>query len=333
MTLSTLLKTNKELEDLAVLDLDAVLHKATQEVGEVLEASQENDLNHLIEETGDAILNILSVMYRLDPTQEIALWTIDTPVTLIDIAIQHAKRNDFVQKNRWIYARRTVDIATVKEATTKLVTSILSLTNTQAKTAFSLEEIIAPTVQKFVDRAEAYGPHIAIAEHIRDVPNFPQQGIMFKDIGPLLWNPRASRYVTQEIAERLRHKNIDAIIGLDARWFLFWKSVADELWKPFVMVRKDGKLPGELLKDEYQKEYWSSDIQTMDSNSLQPWRRVAIIDDVLATWWTALSAARLVEQASCINEWLYFLMWLDYLPWKELLKKHWYHYETLIDYK
>jgi NTP pyrophosphatase (non-canonical NTP hydrolase) len=73
MTLSTLLKTNKELEDLAVLDLDAVLHKATQEVGEVLEASQENDLNHLIEETGDAILNILSVMYRLDPTQEIAL--------------------------------------------------------------------------------------------------------------------------------------------------------------------------------------------------------------------------------------------------------------------
>lgn len=73
MKLHTLLEKNKQLEDLAILDLDAILHKATQEVAEVLEASQENDLDHLIEETGDAILNILSVLYRLDPTQEIAL--------------------------------------------------------------------------------------------------------------------------------------------------------------------------------------------------------------------------------------------------------------------
>lgn len=331
MTLSTLLKTNKELEDLAVLDLDAVLHKATQEVGEVLEASQENDLDHLIEETGDAILNILSVMYRLDPTQEIALWTIETPVTLIDIAIQHAKRNDLVQKNRNIYARRTVDIATVKEATTNLVTNILSCTNTQAKTAFSLEEIIAPTVQKFVERAEAYGPHIDLKEYIKDVPNFPQPWILFRDIWPLLDDRRARRYTILQIAERFRYQNIDAVVWLDARWFHFSTPVANELRLPSVMVRKDWKLPGELHKDEYQKEYWSRDIQTLDITSIKPWQRIIIVDDVLATWQTALSAARLVEKAGWIVVWFHFVIWLDYLPGKELIKD--YKVETLVNYQ
>ena len=329
MTLNTLLEKNKQLEDLAVLDLDAILHKATQEVGEVLEASQENDLDHLVEEKGDAILNILSVMYRLDPTQEITLWTTDKPTTLTDIAIQYAKWNDLVQKHRGIYARRTVDIATVKEATTTLVTSILSLTNTQAKTALSFEEIISPTIQKFVERAEAYGPHVDLKAFITTIPDKPEPGVMFRDIGPLLWNSRAFAYTIQELTELLRHEQIDVIVGLDARGFLFAPTVAKELWKWFVRVRKDGKLQCEVLKQAASKEYGTGDIQTMPVGAIQPGQRVAIIDDVL----TALAAAQLVEQAWGTVVQLSFVIWLDYLPGKELLEKHGYTIQTLVDYQ
>ncbi len=333
--LAQLLQQNEQLERKAILDLDAIIHKVTQEVSEVLELVHETkhvDLPHLIDEIGDVLLNVLSVQYRLEPAFTTFTASEVSTVSPLDIAISLGKRNDLVQKHRGIYARRTIPLNEITQQAQLITGQLLKLAELHAGQKFTLEELCKHTLHKFIDRAEAYGPHIDLKEHIRDVQDYPKPGILFKDITPLLKHPRAYKYTIQELCERV--KDADVIVWLDARWFIFGGAVAEKLGKPFVPIRKKGKLPYTTIEDSYALEYGEA-VQTMHIDALQPGQKVAIIDDLLATGGTVASAIRLIEQGWGIVAGCYFVIglhipWADGITGRERIKD--YKVETLVDY-
>jgi adenine phosphoribosyltransferase len=129
---------------------------------------------------------------------------------------------------------------------------------------------------------------------IRDVPNFPKAGIVFKDLTPLLANPRALHIVLDGIAERFIGEPIDAIVGIEARGFIFGGALAARLNASFVPVRKPGKLPAAVDRVQFDTEYSKESLE-MHKGSLREEARVIVVDDVLATGGTAEAAAALVR--------------------------------------
>lgn len=128
---------------------------------------------------------------------------------------------------------------------------------------------------------------------IRDVPDFPQPGVLFRDITPLLRHPAALREVVATFAERFRGR-VDVIAAIESRGFIFGAPLALELDVPFVPVRKVGKLPGEKLSREYALEYGTAALE-IHTNSVGSEQRVLVLDDLLATGGTARAAAGLIE--------------------------------------
>jgi adenine phosphoribosyltransferase len=129
---------------------------------------------------------------------------------------------------------------------------------------------------------------------IRNVPDFPSKGVLFKDITPLLANPRALHIVLDGIAERFIGEHVDAIVGIEARGFIFGGALAARLNASFVPARKPGKLPAAVDRVEIVTEY-SRDALEMHKESLREEDRVVIVDDVLATGGSASAAATLVH--------------------------------------
>ncbi len=134
-----------------------------------------------------------------------------------------------------------------------------------------------------------------ICDHLETIPNFPKEGINFQSICPLLRNPDAFKRVIQTFAERYQSQKIDAIVGLESRGFVFGTALAYELDLPFVMIRKAGKLPSEVVKIEYGLEYGRAAFE-LELTSFSPGSRLLIIDDLLATGGTAQAACDLVKQ-------------------------------------
>lgn len=134
-----------------------------------------------------------------------------------------------------------------------------------------------------------------IHDYIVTTPNFPKSGIQFKSYGPLLKDPEAFKKMIGAFAERYREKEIDVIVGLDARGFIFGTALAYELNLPFVMIRKAGKLPGDVEQIDYALEYGKSTLE-LDRPSLNPGDRVLVVDDLMATGGTAKAACELVER-------------------------------------
>ena len=130
---------------------------------------------------------------------------------------------------------------------------------------------------------------------IRDVADFPQPGVSFKDITPLLTDPRAFHMVLDGFAEYFIAEHVDAIAGVEARGFIFGGALAARLNASFVPLRKPGKLPGEIDRVSYDLEYGSTALE-IQNGSIQAGDKVVIIDDVLATGGTALAAAELVKR-------------------------------------
>jgi adenine phosphoribosyltransferase len=128
---------------------------------------------------------------------------------------------------------------------------------------------------------------------IRDIPDFPSKGIVFKDITPLLADPRAFHIVLDSIAERFIGAHIDAVVGIEARGFIFGGALAARLNASFVPARKPGKLPASVDRVSYTTEYSTAELE-MHKDSLVRGARVVIVDDVLATGGTAKAAANLV---------------------------------------
>jgi adenine phosphoribosyltransferase len=130
---------------------------------------------------------------------------------------------------------------------------------------------------------------------IRDVPDFPKPGIMFKDITPLLADPRAFTTVLDLIAERFAGKGVDTVVGIESRGFIFGAALAARTMASFVPVRKPGKLPAATDRVAYALEY-GTDALEMHKNSLRPGAKVLVVDDVVATGGTAAAAIELSKR-------------------------------------
>jgi adenine phosphoribosyltransferase len=148
--------------------------------------------------------------------------------------------------------------------------------------------------------------------YIRDVPDFPQPGVLFRDITPLLGDQGAFAGVIESLSVRLESRPVDAIVGIESRGFLFGAPLAYRLHVPFVPVRKAGKLPAPIMSVEYALEYGSSQLD-IHKDAVAPGTRVAIVDDVLATGGTARAAARLVEMLGANVSVFLFLAELEFL--------------------
>ena len=140
---------------------------------------------------------------------------------------------------------------------------------------------------------------IDLAEHIRNIPDFPIHGVQFKDITSLLLSPDAFSATIDRMVEEAHRRNIEGLAAIDSRGFLFAAPMADRMGLPLVLVRKAGKLPGETIGYEYTLEYGSNTLE-IHAGDIKPDQRVLIIDDLLATGGSILAAANLVKNAGGI---------------------------------
>jgi adenine phosphoribosyltransferase len=159
---------------------------------------------------------------------------------------------------------------------------------------------------------------IDLKSYIRDVPDFPTPGILFRDITPLLHDPRAFGAALDEMAEYVRSRAVDAVIGIESRGFLFGAPIAQQLALPFVPIRKPGKLPASRMTVEYSLEYGSGQLD-IHADALAPGDRVVIVDDLLATGGTAHAASKLVELLGAVVDSHLFLIELAPLAGRKLL--------------
>ncbi len=134
-----------------------------------------------------------------------------------------------------------------------------------------------------------------LAQHIRNVPDFPKPGIQFKDITTLLLVPEAFRYVISQFKARYTDRQVDAIVGVDARGFIFAASLAHEMGLPLITARKKGKLPADTISEEYELEYGTAIVE-MHRDSVKAGNSMIIIDDLLATGGTVGAVVRLIER-------------------------------------
>jgi adenine phosphoribosyltransferase len=157
-----------------------------------------------------------------------------------------------------------------------------------------------------------------LREFITIVPDWPKPGIKFKDITPLMNNGDAYRYATDKIVEYAREKQIDIIVGPEARGFIIGCPVAYSLGVGFAPVRKEGKLPRETIKVNYGLEY-GADVLTIHKDAIKPGQRVLITDDLLATGGTIDATIQLVEQLGGVVAGIAFLVELSYLDGRKKL--------------
>ena len=160
-----------------------------------------------------------------------------------------------------------------------------------------------------------------IRQAIRDIPNFPKPGIIFKDITPLLGNGRLFKQTIDLLADRYRPQEVDIILGIESRGFIIGAALAYRLEAGFCIVRKPGKLPYETHRASYFLEY-GSDTLEVHRDALQPNARVLIVDDLLATGGTASAAAELVQKLGGRVVECAFVIELSFLKGREKLKPH-----------
>ena len=165
------------------------------------------------------------------------------------------------------------------------------------------------------------GPDLSAAaavlqSHIRDVPDFPQPGVVFKDITPLLATPAAFGVVVGAIADLARRSGATTIAGIEARGFLLAAPVADRVGAAIVPVRKQGKLPGRTVSESYSLEYGTATLE-IHEDAVSPGDRVLLVDDVLATGGTAAAARNLLRHCGAEVVGLAVLMELTFLAGRE----------------
>jgi len=160
---------------------------------------------------------------------------------------------------------------------------------------------------------------INLEKTIRDIPDFPKKGIIFKDITPLLQNPKAFRESVDKIWEKFKDENIDVVVSIESRGFIFGTAIAYKLGAGFVPVRKKGKLPFKTYQVTYELEY-GTDTLEIHSDAVKEGQRVLIVDDLLATGGTAKAGAELIEKLKGKVVGMAFLIELTFLKGREKIK-------------
>ena len=169
----------------------------------------------------------------------------------------------------------------------------------------------------------------ALAEKIRDIPDFPQPGILFKDITTLLKDAAAFRAAIDELTERCRGYGATKVVGIESRGFIFAAPLAYRLGAGFVPVRKLGRLPAETVRAEYTLEYGINTVE-MHRDAIAPGERVLIVDDLLATGGTCRATIALIEGVDGVVAGIAFLAELTFLNGREQLRGR--DIQTLISY-
>ena len=163
-----------------------------------------------------------------------------------------------------------------------------------------------------------------LKDKIRDIPDFPKPGIIFKDITPLVKDPAALRLAVHQLVQPFLGRDITAVAGMEARGFIFGSLVAWELNLPFIPLRKPGKLPYDAQSISYDLEYGSASLE-IHTDSLNANDRVLLIDDLLATGGTAKASCELIEQLGATVEALGFVIELDFINGRNKLKDYEIH--------
>src|SRR5947209_19943295 len=156
---------------------------------------------------------------------------------------------------------------------------------------------------------------------IRDIKDFPTEGILFKDITTLLKDGPAFRYVIDTFVQRYRKERVDVVVGIESRGFILGGALAHQLNAGFVPVRKLGKLPAKTIEVEYELEY-GRDALAMHEDAIAPGQRVLVVDDLLATGGTMAATLRLVEQSGGLVVGVAFLIELAFLHGHDKLKNY-----------
>lgn len=158
-----------------------------------------------------------------------------------------------------------------------------------------------------------------LKQYVSEVENWPKEGVSFKDITTIMDNGPAYKYATDQIVEYADQKNVDIVVGPEARGFIIGCPVAYSMEIGFAPVRKKGKLPREVLEFEYELEY-GTNVLTMHKDAIKPGQRVLITDDLLATGGTIMATIKLIEAMGGIVVGIAFLIELEYLNGMELLE-------------
>jgi adenine phosphoribosyltransferase len=160
-----------------------------------------------------------------------------------------------------------------------------------------------------------------LTDSIRSIPDFPKKGIVFRDITTLLKNADALRTAVDLFAEKYKNSKIDKVIGIESRGFIFGAALAVRLGAGFVPVRKKGKLPAEVITEEYALEYGTDSIE-IHIDAVKPGERVLLHDDLLATGGTMAAVIRLVEKLKADVAGISFLIELSFLEGRKNLQGH-----------
>ncbi|MBZ9779841.1 adenine phosphoribosyltransferase [Psychroflexus sp. CAK8W] len=159
-----------------------------------------------------------------------------------------------------------------------------------------------------------------LTDYIRTIEDFPKKGISYKDITPLLMDPKASAFAVSELIKGLEDKTVDKVIGIESRGFLFGMLLAKALGVGFIPIRKPGKLPSVTISQSYDLEYGSDTIE-IHEDSIQKGDRILLHDDLLATGGTASAACKLIEKLGGELVHINFVIELDFLEGRKLLPK------------
>ena len=168
-----------------------------------------------------------------------------------------------------------------------------------------------------------------VEDYIRSIPDFPEEGIIFRDITTVLQNPEGFRLAMDELEGLLKGVDFDVVCGTESRGFIFGAPIAAEMKKGFVPVRKKGKLPCETVSESYDLEYGSAEIE-MHRDSIKPGQKVVLVDDLIATGGTIEAAIHLVEKLGGEVVKVIFLIELAGLKGRERLKG--YDVDAVITY-
>lgn len=168
-----------------------------------------------------------------------------------------------------------------------------------------------------------------IKDSIRDVPDYPKKGIIFKDITTLLQDGRIFRLSVELLMDAIAADTADAVAAIESRGFIFGSVLAVNKGMGFVPIRKPGKLPAEVLSEEYDLEYGKDKIE-IHADAIKPGQRIILVDDLLATGGTAKAACKLIEKSGGVVESVLFLIELTFLQGRNVLKE--YRVKSIIDF-